>query len=213
MGCPSAARAAGGAHVIDDSEVETPGLCHVEESAAILSGGGRMATISPGCTSRSHSTIELGGYAAYGRIGGIDDGAIGFSPKIELRPVNAGFGLGIDGAIGFGLRHRRIESASIIVPLSVALSTIVQVNFNIGGLWSAADHAARGFGGAQLTAQLRPKLQLMAESFAWTGHPPGGQIGLRWTIDGGRTDLDLLAARYPDGIARSAVTLGLTLRR
>ena len=213
LGWARAANAAGGAHVVDDSEVETPGLCHFENWVSFESGHSQFANAGPGCTSREHSNLELGGYVSYQRQPGPNDTTIGLDPKFELRPVNAGFGLAVDGAVGFGLRRHRFETASIVIPFSVAFTPLVQFNLNAGANWTRADHSMRAFTGGQIVGQISPTIQLMAESFNWSGRPLGGQAGVRWTVDDGRIDLDLLAGRYVDGSTKRAVTLGFTIRR
>lgn len=213
LGWSRGAQAAGGAHVVDDSEVETPGLCHAENWVAAESDHAEFANIGVGCTARSRSNLELGGYVSYQRQRGPDDATIGLSPKFQLRPVNSGLGLAVDAALGFGLRRGRFETASLIVPLSVPLTRSIQLNLDAGGYWTRADHRVRAFTGAQLAAQIRPAVELMTEGFTWSGRPLGGQAGIRWTVDHGRIDLDMLAGRYVDGIAKRAITLGFTIRR
>jgi hypothetical protein len=65
MASANSAWAAGGGHVVDDSEVETPGSCHVETSVARLQANAALAVISPACTPELLPNLELGFSAAY----------------------------------------------------------------------------------------------------------------------------------------------------
>lgn len=206
------ANAAGGAHVIDDAAVETPGTCHLE-SWLTLTGEGGLANSSPACTRMAWPNLEIGGFVAHGWTGDADDTLIGVSPKLKLRSEEHGVGVGIATSLGYGIDRGRFESASVIVPVTIPAGTRLRFNLNAGWQWVRTGQGHDAFAGAQVEYALKPNLGLMAEAFARDTGKPGGQVGVRWTTGKGRVDVDLLAGRYVDGATPTAITLGVTLRR
>jgi hypothetical protein len=206
------ARAAGGAHVVDDSEVETAGHCHLELWRTSGGGGSRFLDASPACTPAGLPNLELGGFATRTRAGGRTDAMIGLAPKVTLRHDATGLGLGVSGALGIDAKSKRIGTASLIVPVTVPVGGSVRVNLDGGWVWTRGiGHDA--FAGVQAEAQVARTLGLMAELFGRIGGRTGAQTGLRWTVDKGRIDIDLLASRYGDGTTAHAATIGVTIRR
>ncbi|MDB5685452.1 MAG: hypothetical protein JWR77_41 [Rhizorhabdus sp.] len=209
---PSSAQAAGGAHVIDDAAVETPGTCHIESWASGYRRDEGFANVGIGCTPTQAPDLELGGYVAHDWSPQGDDTTIGVSPKLVLRSADHGIGIGIGGSIGFGIDRGRFESAALIMPFTIAVNDRLRLNANAGWQWIRADHAHELLLGAQAEFVVARDLGLMVESFARDEGRAGAQAGLRWTVAGGDMDIDLLAARYIDGKTPTALTLGLTWR-
>jgi hypothetical protein len=56
----SPAKAAGGAHVIDDATVETPGTCHLESWVTLYNGDRGLLNPSPACTRKAWPNLEIG---------------------------------------------------------------------------------------------------------------------------------------------------------
>lgn len=209
----SSAWAAGGAHAVDDAAVEPPGVCHLEAWTTGYGAGRGLATASPGCTLRASPRLELGAGIQHLRDHP-DDTLAGPSMKLSLRPVETGLGVGLAGTGAWSFRRDRVESASLIVPLTVPLGRRLRFNLNGGWVYArAARHRHEAFVGAQAEAQLAPDVGLMVEAFGRNHGRPGVQAGLRWTPRQGPLDLDLLVGRRTDGVSRTAVTLGLSLRR
>ncbi len=208
----SPAPAAGGAHVVDDAAVEPPGTCHLESWLAVASGHSGQANLGPGCTPAALPNLELDGYVLHSWTRDSRDTEIGFGPKLVLRSETRGLGIGIEANLGYGVERHRLTSASVIVPLTVPVSPWLRTNFNIGWQWSGITHRDDIFLGGQAEIALRKQLQLMAEIFTLDRGEPGQQLGLRWTPGKGFVDFDLIGGRYVDGIARNAITMGLTLR-
>ena len=207
------AHAAGGAHVVDDANVETPGVCHLESWVTAYDGERGLANLSPACTRKAWPRLEIGGAAQHLWDGG-DDTTIGPTLKLNLRPTESGLGLGLIGAGAWSVHSGRLETASLIVPASRAVTDRVRVNLNAGWVYDRASaHPHTIFYGGQIEADVARDLMLMVEAFGRDHGPPGGQIGLRWNPGGGRVDLDLLAGRRIDGASPKAITLGLTVRR
>jgi hypothetical protein len=212
---PDAAEAAGGAHVVDDAEVEDAGLCHLE-LWAIRFGRPRADLINaaPACTFAALPRLELGGAVSQIWADGEKELSFGPAVKVNMVPVSAGVGVGLAAALGFTDRKDRAETASLLVPLTTDLSRQLRLNVNLGWVWTRTDpepHSA--FWGAQLNWDVRDDLALMGEAFGRDRGRPGYQGGVRWVTLGGTLDVDLLAAHRLDGVARYAFTLGLTLRR
>jgi hypothetical protein len=205
--------AAGGAHVIDDAAVETPGTCHLESWVTLSSGNGGLINSAPACTRETWPNLELGGFIAHSWAQGTDDTLIGLSPKLVLRSEDHGVGIGIASSIGYGIDQRRFETASLVVPVTIPASDKLRFNLNAGWLWTRTGHRHEMFVGAQAEIAVVRNLNLMVETFTRDEGKVGGQAGLRWTVAGGRVDLDLIGGSYVDGVTRSAITFGVTIRR
>lgn len=203
--------AAGGAHVIDDTAVETPGTCHLENWVTHSTGGQWLVNSAPACTSEALPNLEIGGFVSHSSSPSADETLIGLAPKLTLRSEERGIGIGLSVSAGYGVGRDRFETASLIVPVTIPAGKRLRFNLNSGWQWSHAGHDL--FVGGQVECELRPNLSLMGEGFAHARGKAGGQTGLRWTMAGGRMDVDLLAGRYLDGATPTAITLGITLRR
>ena len=210
---PGPALAAGGAHVNDDSEVEDPGHCHLEAWASSYLAQGYLANLAPACTLRSLPRLEVDGFVTRVREDGTGATTIGLGPKVTLRPQASGLGIGLSGAVAVDAARGRLGYAIVNLPVTLPLKYWLRVNLNAGAQWTRGRAGLDATGGVQVEVTPRKGPALMVEGFAHSGQPLGGQAGLRWTADRGRLDLDLLYARYVDGFARHALTLGLTLRR
>lgn len=209
---PHTVMAAGGPHVIDDSEVETAGDCHAESWMAGSSGDQWHANAGAGCTPLAMPMLELGGFVGHMGSPGADETMLGFTPKLNLRPADSGVGLAVAGSLGYGMDRSRIETVSLISAVTVPAGRTLRFNFNAGWVWSQAGPGNELFAGAQAEWQLTPRIGLMAEGFARDPGKAGGQAGLRWTSRNGRIDVDLLGGRYLDGATPTSVTVGLTAR-
>lgn len=209
---PDPAVAAGGPHMIDDSEVETPGDCHAEGWVARSSYGQWHASGGAGCTPEALPTVELGAFASHSSSPGSSDTLVGLTPKLTLRPAVSGLGLALAGALGYGLDRSRLEAAALIGAVTVPAGDRLTLNLNGGWGWSETGHGHDLFVGAQAEFAAGPDVTLMAEAFTRDHGRAGAQAGLRWNPGGGRVDVDLLAGRYLDGATPTSVTLGLTVR-
>ncbi|PVM89590.1 hypothetical protein [Caulobacter radicis] len=210
-----AAWASGNEHVVDDAAVETPGVCHLEAWTTRFSPRQGLANLSPACTRKAWPRLELGaGLQHAWTADGTSDTSIGPALKLNLMREEKGLGLGLAGSATYGLRAGQLESASLLIPMTIPVSQRLRVNLNAG--WSYGRIAARRtavFSGAQVELGLPHDVTMMAEGFRRGGGGPGGQLGLRWNPGGGRFDLDLVAGRRIDGESPRAVSLGITWRR
>jgi hypothetical protein len=205
--------AAGGAHVIDDAAVETPGTCHLESWVTGSSSGQGLVYSAPACTRAAWPNLEIGGFVSHGWTRTSDDTLIGLSPKLMLRSEERGIGIGIAGSAGLDADRGRFEQASLIVPVTIPAGKRLRFNVDGGWQWSRSSHSHDLFVGGQAEFALRPTLGLMAETFTRDRGKAGGQAGIRWTPGKGRIDVDWLIGRYVDGTTPTAVTIGITVRR
>ncbi len=132
------ARAAGGAHVVDDAGVETPGVCHLESWVSRHNRHGGVATLAPACTFEALPRMEFGGFIE--RKWG-EDAETSFGPalKLNLIPLETRFGLGVIGLAAWSTGSRQIDAASVIVPISLQLNERVRANLNAGWLYARGD--------------------------------------------------------------------------
>jgi hypothetical protein len=211
---PAAARASGNAHVIDDSEVEAFGHCHLEVWGSSFLSQGYFGTIAPACTLPGKTWLEVDGFASrYSPARGASSTTIGLGPKINLRVQERGLGIGLSGMVAYDVEHHRIGNATLNIPFSMPVKRWLRINVNVGAQWVKDVHGLAATGGVQAEYMPLHGPELMVEWFAHSGLPSGAQGGLRWTVDHGRTDLDVDYGRYVDGVSRNAVTLGVTVRR
>jgi hypothetical protein len=210
-GNPQPALAAGGAHVVDDSEVETPGSCHVETSVKRVADQSGVVTVSPACTPGSIADLEIGMGAIYSRDANGENLAIGSSLKWQFRPSSSGPGIAIDASALWGSADKRIEGVSLIVPLTLTIGKGFTANLNAGAVWSRDDIGLTGFFGGQMVWQNRTNLGIMIEAFGRTQGDPSAQGGVRWNPDA-NIDIDLLVSHEFNGAAHEDVTIGLTRR-
>ncbi|AYV47495.1 hypothetical protein CFHF_06170 [Caulobacter flavus] len=208
------AHASGNEHVVDDAAVETPGVCHLETWTTRFSQRQGLLNLSPACTRKAWPRLEIGGGLQRVWNDGAVETTVGPALKLNILPEERGIGLGLAGTAGYGVRAGRLDTASLIAPMTIPVGQKVRINLNAGWSYVRADtksHAA--FVGAQAEWTLARNLTLMAETFQREGSDAGAQFGMRWNPGGGRIDLDLVAGRRIDGARPRAISLGLTVRR
>jgi hypothetical protein len=206
------ARADGGAHVVDSANPETPGVCHLESWVTRYGQGRGLLNSSPACTPHARPNVEIGG-AIQHLWDGADETTIGPAVKVNLRPTDTGLGIGLIVGGAVSLRSGRVETGSLIVPLSIPIGDRILVNLNASWTYAyARERRQQAFLGAQIKAQLLADLTAMIEVFGHDRERLGGQIGLRYNPGGGRYDVDLLAGHRVDGTNAQAIILGLTIR-
>jgi len=209
---PDAAFAAGGAHVIDDSEVEAAGNCHLETWVTGSSDDLWLANAGVGCTPETIPVLEFGGSVAHARSPASEETLVGVMPKLNLRPADSGLGVAVAGSLVYGADRSRLEAASLIAAVTVPAAESLRFNLNGGWVWAKAGPGSELFAGAQAEWQVSSAFGVMAEGFARSHGKAGAHAGVRWTSGDGRIDVDLMAGRYLDGATPTSVTFGLTLR-
>ncbi|MBV1686763.1 hypothetical protein KRR38_03515 [Novosphingobium sp. G106] len=207
----SPAIAAGGAHVVDDVDVETPGRCHVETWVTEDQGHG-LADLSPACTPAALQSVEIGAVLIHSWDGQSITTA-GPAVKVNLRSTQKGIGLAASFGATWNLRSGRLDTASVTVPITFTVSSKTRFNLNLGYSYSATSKDRHSpFWGGQIETQLGTDLSAMVEGFGRETGPAGAQAGLRWNPGHGDLDVDLLVGRYVDGSSPRSATLGVTIR-
>lgn len=212
LAASSGAEAAGGPHVVDDSEPETPGVCHFETWVSLFFSGDGLVNESPACTMTKVPWLQVG--AAYQHFwGSTFNGAIfGPAAKINLRHEDTGLGLGLGLNSGVNLQTGELAAASTLMLVTVPINDKVRFNFNAGWSYVNSDIPDSVFYGGQFEADIGGNVLLMIEAFGRAPGSPGTQMGLRFTPNGGRFDFDLLVANYFGAINTQAITFGVTIR-
>ena len=207
---PAMARAAGGAHVVDDAGVETPGICHVESFVAWSKPGTGFASLAPGCTPGFAPWLEIGGTINYAWT----DGARSTLGAINLKAATDtgfwGLSAGFNATLGYDFTGKQIETTAATALVSKAIGDDVALHFNLGWQQFRSERSNDAFAGVQIEAAMSPDWTVMAEIFGRKSVRTGIQAGVRRT--GRRVDVDLLYGRYVDGFSADALTLGLTVR-
>jgi hypothetical protein len=209
VACAVRARAAATADVVDDSDVETPGVCHLETWTTRFQHAAQLIDLSPACTRKAWPRLELG--AGFQHLWDTPAATqAGPTLKLNLRQADQGVGVGLIGTANWSLRDGGFETGSLI--LAVSVGKRVRLNLNGGELYLRTERRRHGvFYGAQVEGDVGSNVSLMAEVFGRDHGRPGGQARVRWTPGGGRMDFDLLGGSL-NGRA-GEVTVALTVRR
>lgn len=207
------ALSAGGTHIVDDSAVETPGVCNSELFGKSFGPGRWSGTANLNCTFRGAPRLELGLGITRTDERGARETALGPAFKWNLaEPAGSAPGVALSGALKLATETGKVEFATLLVPATFALSDAVAFSLNAG--WQhvrLADTPDTAKVGAQVEAAATGGLSLMAEIFTTLDHSPGAQAGLRWT-PADALDLDLTLGHKVDGISDLSVAAGLVIR-
>lgn len=206
------AEAAGGAQIVDDSEVEAPGTCHMETWVVRFVPGDGYLNLGPACTLASLPRLEVG--AVYQHFWDETGSALLLGPqaKLNLRPASTGLGLAIGFNAGVNLRTGDLGLAQVLALVTIPIDDKVKINLNAGWNYLAGEQPNAAFYGAQVEAKIGWDLSLMLEFFGRTQAQSGTQVGLRYTPNGGWVDFDILAGSIFDAASSRFFTLGVTVR-
>ncbi len=215
----SAASAAGGAHIVDDSEVIDPGTCQLETWVTAFdggSGGGGYANATPTCTLASLPRLEFGLHFQhywYGQTLGSDQ-LLGPVLKYNLVPEDKGVGVALEFFSSVNVGTGELDLATAILPISIPLDDKTRINLNAG--WSYIRTAAFAnalFYGAQIETKIGwEEISLMLEVFGRAPGFTGTQLGVRWRPNDGPIEFDLLAGSFLDTVNAKFFTVGITFR-
>jgi hypothetical protein len=215
---PRQTNAAGGAHIVDDSEVETPGVCHLETWVTRFVPGDGYLNLAPACTAEKMPFLEIGAAFQHYWDQTINAELFGPAMKINFQKETAGVGVGLGLNAGVNLRTGDLGVAGLTMLVTVPIDERVRVNLNAGWSYLRTDINPNAlFWGGQVEAKVGWDLSLVVEVF---GRAPNGlagtQMGLRYTptIKGreGWFDFDLLAGSFFDPTAARFFTVGVTVR-
>jgi hypothetical protein len=212
LGPLAPAQAAGGAHFVDDSETEIPGVCHVENWVALFFTGDRIFNDAPACTTKKIPWLEIG--AAYNQYwDSLNAPLFGPAMKVNFRSETTGLGLGLGLNSGVNLHTGDLGFASMTMLVTLPVQPGVKFHANAGWSYLATGNIPNAvFYGAQFEIDISRDVMLMVEGFGRAPGFPGLQMGLRFTPDKGPVDFDLLVANYFDSTTSRFITLGVTVR-
>ncbi len=218
LGAPgSAAWAAGGAHIVDDSEVVDPGTCQLDTWVSKFDdgGGGGYFNVTNACTLKDVPKLQVGAQFQHLWSAGIDGiQVLGPQAKINFQPEDTGVGIGLIFNSGVALQTGLLETASLLIPVTIPLNDRVRFNFNAG--WSyirIGDFPDALFYGAQVEAKIGwQDISLMVELFGREPGFTGTQMGVRWRPGDAAISFDLLAGSFFDTVNAKFVTVGVTVR-
>lgn len=212
------AQAAGGAQIVDDSEVVDPGTCQLETwvTGYSMEVGGGYANATNTCTLSSLPRLEFGlqfQHYWYADILGSDQ-LLGPALKVNLIPEATGVGLGLAFNSGVNMATGEFELGQLIMPVSIPLNDKARINLNAG--WSYfrfAEIQNALFYGAQIESKIGwEEVSLMLEVFGRQPGFTGVQMGLRWRPNDGPLEFDLLAGSFLDTVNAKFFTVGITFR-
>lgn len=206
------AHAAGGADVVDDSFVETPGTCHIETWFTGAFRGGTLSHAGLGCTPKSAHLLEIDAAIERTTGGGATEY---FEPglKYTLYVLPARLAVGVSGTLAVD-QHGRLAGAALTVPVALTLGKYTAINVDVGyQLTRAPGRRDRNdmFWGAQIAQAVAPHFTLIGETYGFGHGSPGAQGGVRWSPGPQRVDIDLRVSTGPASAGRAA-TLGVTVR-
>jgi hypothetical protein len=207
---------AGGAQIVDDSEVVEPGTCQVEMWVTRFDPGDGYANITPACTMERLPRFEIGATFQHYWAEELNAPLLGPSLKLNLVPQDTGIGIGLIFNAGVNVRTGDLGLVSALVPISVPLDDKVRFNFNVGWNYLAdAEYRDALFLGAQVEAKVGGEVMLMLETFSrlpgWNGSF-GAQMGLRYRPNDGPIDFDALVGGFFNADSARFFTLGVTVR-
>jgi hypothetical protein len=220
----SAALAAGGAHVVEDSEVLEPGLCQVDLWVTRFDPGAGYANAAPTCTLTSLPRLEWGFQFQHYWFNEpqVSDQLLGPNLKVNLVPEDKSVGVGLYFSSGVNLRTGDLEVATLLVPVTIPVNDHIRLNLNAG--WQYLRLAATPddlFWGAQVEAKVGEETSLMLETFGRARGAAAAQMGIRWRPNDGPIDFDflvggsfdkVLAGEFLDKVSALFFTIGVTLR-
>lgn len=211
--------AAGGAQIVDDSEVVDPGTCQLETwvTGYSMEVGGGYANATNTCTLSSLPRLEFGLQFQHVWFGGTSssDQLLGPSLKVNLFPQDVtGVGLGLAFNGGVNLATGELELGTLIMPVSIPLNDKARINLNAGWQFIRIAESQNGFFyGAQIESKIGwEEVSLMLEVFGREPGYTGVQMGLRWRPNDGALEFDLLGGSYFDTVNAKFFTVGVTFR-
>lgn len=206
-------RAAGGAHIVDDSEVEAAGRCHAEFWVTRFVPGDGYGNFGPACTPEKIPYLEIGGVLQHYWDQATNAPFLGPQIKLNLQPASSGFGVAVEFNAGVNVTTGALGFATALIPVTIPVNDNVKVNLNLGWSYVGGDRVNNAlFYGAQVEAKVGFDLSLMIEAFGRTRGTNGIQMGLRFTPNDGPIDFDFLAGSFFGGDNARFFTVGVTYR-
>jgi hypothetical protein len=132
----SNARAAGGAYVVDTSEVAEAGACKIETWLSWANNLDFIGVVNPVCVVDVGRPVEFS--AQTYRFRADDEWGTGIAPKAKTKIIPSAigsFGLAISGTAAYDLITHENTAIFVNVPATLRLSEVVRINVNGGWLW------------------------------------------------------------------------------
>ena len=219
---PGRAYAAGGAFVVDDSEIGKPGECKVESWASAAANHDFSAVTSPACVVKLGIPVELGGQLQRSRSDGAwsDSGTI--RAKTNIIPVDKHlFGLGISGGTTWDFKSGGNTTSFVNVPVTFQLQEKFRLNVNGGWMYDNVANVNYLTWGAGFEWNFVKPVSLIGEVYGQSGSRPAGtsgtivepraQLGVRY-MPRDNVDIDLIWGHNITGENSNWVTLGVNWR-
>jgi hypothetical protein len=210
--------AAGGAHIVDDSEVVDPGTCQLETwvTGYSVETGGGYANATNTCTLSSLPRLEFGLQFQHVWFGGTSSSEqlLGPALKVNLIPEETGVGLGLAFNGGVNMSTGEFAIGTLVMPVSIPLNDKARINLNAGWQYLNFANSLNGlFYGAQIETKIGwEEVSLMLEVFGRQPGYTGTQIGLRGRPNDAALEFDLLAGSFLDNVNGKFFTVGVTFR-
>ena len=207
------ALAAGGAHVVDDSEIEPPGTCHLELWVSRFVPGDGYANVGPACTALKVPWLQFGvAYQHYWDEAG-GGPLIGPQMKVSFQQASEGVGFALGLNAGVNARTGELGLASLTALVTVPVTEKFRINLNAGWSYLNTDNPTALFWGGQVEVVVGWDVSLMMEVFGRQPGVIGNQMGLRYTPAAHpRFDFDLLVGTMFDQDSTKFFTMGVTVR-
>jgi hypothetical protein len=215
------ARAAGGAYVVDTSEVSATGSCKVETWLSWASNKDFIGVANPACVVDVGRPVEFSGGFYRSRFE--EEWASGMAPKAKTKLIPSAigsFGLAISGQAVYDFTTHENTALFVNVPATLRLSDVVRINVNAGWLWDRIVDRHYLFYGIGVDWRTPDNVwTLTAEVFGQAGPEqevstvtqPRFQSGLRWRpID--RFSIDFIYGRNVYGENANWFTVATTIR-
>lgn len=218
---PSPAYAAGGAFVVDDSEIAKVGDCKVESWVSSADNREFIASSTPACVFNIFQPVELGAQFQRVRFDGEWGTAMILKAKTPMIPVDPGnIGLAVSGGNAIDLVTGEYLGAFVNVPVSLKFGEQWRVNLNVGSLYDNPHNLLWLTWGGGFEWNFVKPLTLLGEVFGQVGHNDPlhpafsslrAQLGLRYTpIES--MDVDVIYGRNISGVDANWITVGLNVR-
>jgi hypothetical protein len=216
------AHAAGGAFVVDDSEIAKVGDCKVESWVSFADNHDFVGSSTPACVFNIFQPVEIGAQFQRFRAGGVWDTSLTMKAKTNMISIDPGnFGLALSGGNTIDLITGEYLGSFVNVPVSLKPSKDWQINLNLGSLYDSPNNLLWLTWGAGFEWNFVPdKFTLLGEVFGQLGHrdplnsalsDPRAQIGLRYNPKP-NIDLDVIYGRNITGVEANWITVGLNVR-
>jgi hypothetical protein len=212
---PGRAEAAGGAYVVDDSEIAKPGECKVESWASFAGNGDRVFATVPACVLDIIRPVEVGAQLSRTRADGTWATGLTLKAKTSFQSVETSkIGIGLVAGTSFDLVTQQHTALFAYVPVSFALAESLRLNLNGGWLWdrAAGEHKLTwGAGFEWIVLKNSVTITFIGEIFGQSANRLGAQAGVRITPHE-KVDFDVIYGRNLAGENANWITAGVNLR-